>query len=113
MSFDCAMILFSFNIVFIFLSMILQNICLNNSKEILSNLRKRISISVFSICLITLIEFDCFLMICVSFLNFFEVSTTSTELNLINFIFLYLAAREFKLILTRISLLQRLHEKYQ
>ena len=40
MSFDCAMILLSFNIVFIFSSMMLRNICLNNLKEISSNSRK-------------------------------------------------------------------------
>ena len=57
MSFNYAMILFSFNIVFISSSMMLRNICLNNSREISSNLRKRISINVFSICLIISIEF--------------------------------------------------------
>ena len=101
-SFDYAMILFSFDIAFIFSSMILRNICLNNSKEISSNSRKRISINVFSICLITSIEFDCSLMICVSFLNLFVISTTSTELNLISFVFLYLTARESELMSTKI-----------
>ena len=101
-SFDYAMILFSFNIVFIFSSMILRNICLNNSRKILNNLRKRISINVFNICLITSIEFDYSLMIYVNFLSLFVISTTLTELNLINFIFLYLTTREFKLISTRI-----------
>ena len=95
--FNCAMILFSFNIVFIFSLMILQNIYLNNSKEISSNLRKRISINVFSICLIISIEFNCFLRIRVNFLNFFVISTTSTELNLINFIFFYLTTCESEL----------------
>ena len=102
-SFDCAMILFSFNIVFISSSMMLWNICLNNLKEISSNSRKRISINVFSICLITSIEFNYFLMICINFLSFFVISTTSTELNLINFVFLYLTARESELMSTRIS----------
>ena len=85
MSFDCAMILFSFNIAFIFSSMMLQNICLNNLKEILNNLRKRISISVFSIYLIISTEFNYSLIIYINFLNFFVILTTSTELNLINF----------------------------
>ena len=102
MSFDCAMILFSFNIIFTSLSMMLRNICLNNSKEISSNSRKRISINVFSICLITLIEFNCFLIICANFLNLFVISTTSTELNLINFVFLYLTIYESQLISTKI-----------
>ena len=101
-SFDCAMIFLSFNIVFIFSSMMLRNICLNNSREISNNSWRRISINVFSICLITSIKFNYSLMICVNFLNFFVISTTSTELNLINFIFLYLTAREFELILMRI-----------
>ena len=102
MSFDCAMIFLSFNIVFIFPSMMLRNICLNNLKEISSNLRRRISINVFSIYLITSIEFDCSLMICVSFLNFFVISTILTKLNLISFVFLYLMTSEFELMLTKI-----------
>ena len=102
MSFDCAMILLSFDIAFTFSSMMLRNICLNNSRKILNNSRKRISINVFSICLITSIELNCFLMICVNFLNFFVISTASAELNLINFIFLYLTAREFELMSTKI-----------
>ena len=102
LSFDCVMIFLSFNIVF-FSSMMLRNICLNNSREISNNLRKRISISVFNICLITSIESDYCLIINVNFLNFFVISTTSTELNLIDFVFLYLITREFKLILTKIS----------
>ena len=101
--FDCAMILLSFDIVFIFSSMMLRNICLNNSKEISSNSRRRISINVFNICLITSTEFDCSLMICVNFLSLFVIPTTSIELNLINFIFLYLTARKFKLMSTKIS----------
>ena len=95
MSFDYAMIFLSFNIVSIFSSMMLRNICLNNSKEILNNLRRRILINVFNICLIISTEFDYFLMICVNFLSLFVISTTSTEPNLINFVFLYLTAREF------------------
>ena len=102
-SFDCALILLSFDIVFIFSSMILQNICLNNSKELLNDSRRRISINVFSICLITSTEFDYFFIICVNFLSLFVISTTSTELNLISFVFLYLTARKFKLMSTRIS----------
>ena len=102
MSFDCAMILLSFNIVFISSSMMLRNICLNNSKEISNNLRRRISINVFDICLIISIEFDYSLMICINFLSFFVISTTSTELNLINFIFLYLTVRESELMSTKI-----------
>ena len=102
MSFDYAMILLSFDTAFIFSSMMLRNICLNNSKEISSNSRRRISINVFSICLITSTESNCSLMICASFLNLFVISTTSTELNLISFVFLYLTAREFKLISTKI-----------
>ena len=102
MSFDFAMILFSFNLIFISLSIMLRNICLNNSKEILSNSRTRILINVFNICLITSIEFDYFLMICINFLNFFVISTASTELNLINFVFLYLTACKSKLISMRI-----------
>ena len=102
MFFNYAMIFLSFNIAFISSSMMLRNICLNNSKEILNNLRRRILINVFSICLITSIEFDCFLIICANFLNLFMILTTSIELNLINFIFLYLTAREFKLMLTKI-----------
>ena len=92
-----------FNIVFIFSSMILRNICLNNSKGILNNSRKRISINVFNICLITLIESDCFLMIYVNFLNLFIISTASTELNLINFVFLYLITHKSELMSTKIS----------
>ena len=102
MSFGCAMILLSFNIVFISSSMMLRNICLNNSKKISSNSRKRISINVFNICLITSIEFNCSLIIYVNFLNLFVISTTSTELNLISFVFLYLTARESELMSTRI-----------
>ena len=101
-SFDCAMILFSFNIIFISSSMMLRNICLNNSNKILNNSRRRISIDVFSICLIISTEFDYSLKVCINFLNFFEIPTTSTELNLINFVLLYLTTREFKLMLTRI-----------
>ena len=103
MFFDCAMILLSFDIIFIFSSMMLRNICLNNLKKISSNSRRRISINVFSIYLIISIEFDCFLIICVNFLNLFVISTTSTELNLISFVFLYLTVREFKLMLMKIS----------
>ena len=102
MFFDCAMIFLSFNIVFIFSSMMLRNICLNNSKEILSNSRKRILINVFNICLITLIEFNCSLMICANFLSLFVILIISTELNLISFVFLYLTIYEFKLMSTRI-----------
>ena len=101
-SFDCAMIFLFFDTGFIFSSMMLRNICLNNSKEILNNLRRRILINVFSDCLITSTEFDCSLMIYVSFLNFFVISTISTELNSISFVFLYLTAREFELISTKI-----------
>ena len=101
-SFDCAMILLFFNIVSIFSSMILRNICLNNSEEILSNSRRRISIDVFNICLIISIESDCFLMIYASFLSLFVISTAPTELNLISFVFLYLTAREFELMSTKI-----------
>ena len=100
--FDCTIIFLFFNIVSIFSSMILRNICLNNSKEILSNSRRQISINVFSICLITLTEFDCFLMICVNFLNLFVISTISIELDLISFIFLYLTIYEFELMFTKI-----------
>ena len=100
-SFNCIMLLFFFDIVFIFSSMMLKNICLNNSKKISNNSRKRISINVFNICLITSIEFNCFLMICVNFLSFFKILTTSTELNLISLIFLYLTAHESELILTK------------
>ena len=102
MSFDCAMLLLSFNIVFISSSMMLRNICLNNSRKISSNSRRRISINVFNIYLITSTESDCSLMICASFLNFFVISTTSTELNLINFVFLYLTVHKFELMSTRI-----------
>ena len=101
-SFDCAMILLSFNIVFILSSMMLQNICLNNSKEISNNLRRRLLIKVFNIYLIISIEFDCFLMICTSFLSLFEISTPSIKLNFISFIFLYLTVRESELMSTRI-----------
>ena len=102
MFFDCAIIFLFFDIIFVFSSIILQTICLNNSKEISSNLRKRISINVFNICLIISTEFDYFLIICINFSNSFEISTTSTELILINFVFLYLTAREFELMLTKI-----------
>ena len=100
--FDCAMILLSFDIVFIFSSMMLRNICLNNSRKISSNSRRRISINVFSIYLIASIESNCFLMICANFLSLFVISTTSTELNLINFVFLYLTVHESELMSTRI-----------
>ena len=40
-------------------------------------------------------------MIYISFLSFFVISTTSTELNLINFIFLYLTAHESELMSTK------------
>ena len=103
MFFDCAIILLSFDIIFIFSSMMLRNICLNNSKKISNNSRKRISINVFNICLITSIEFNCFLMIYINFLNLFVISTTPAELNLISFVFLYLTACESELMLTRIS----------
>ena len=82
--------------------MMLRNIYLNNSKKILKNSRRRISINVFNIYLMILIEFDCFLMICVIFLNLFVILTTSIELNLINFIFLYLTVCESKLMSTKI-----------
>ena len=103
MSFDCAMIFLFLNIVFIFSSMMLQNICLNNSKKILSNSRRRISINVFNISLIKSIEFDCSLMICANFLNLFMISTTSTELNLISFVFVYLIICESELMSIKIS----------
>ena len=96
------MILRYFNNVSIFSSMMLRNICLNKSKEILSNSQRRISIDVFNIYLITSTEFDCSLMICVNFLNLFVISTISIELNLISFIFLYLTVRESELMSTRI-----------
>ena len=102
MSFNCAIIFLSFDIAFTSSLLILQNICLNNSKKILSNLQRRILINVFNICLRTSIEFDYSLMICANLLNFFKISTTSTELNLINFIFLYLTIHEFKLMSTEI-----------
>ena len=92
-----------FNIVFISSSMMMRYICLNNLKEISSNSQRRISTSVFNICLIISNEFDYFLIICVSFLSFFMISTTSTELNLIDLIFLYLTIHKFELISTRIS----------
>ena len=91
-----------FDIVFIFSSMMLRNICLNNSKEILSNSRKRISINMFNICLITSTEFDYFLILYINFLSLFVILTTSTELNLINFIFLYLIIYESELMSTKI-----------
>ena len=72
MPFDCAMIFLFLNTTFIFLSMMLQNICLNNLKETVSNSRRRISISVFNICLMTLMKLNCFLMICVSFFKSFR-----------------------------------------
>ena len=103
--FDCAMIFF--NIIFIFSFVILRNICLNNSKEISSNLQRRILINVFSICLIISIELNCSLMICVNFLNLFKILTTSIELNRINFVFLYLAAREFELMSVEILFIAR------
>ena len=101
--FNYAMIFFSFDIAFIFSSMMLRNICLNNSKKISNNLRRQISINVFNICLIISTEFNYFLMICANFLSLFVISTTSTELNLINFVFLYLTARKLKLMSTKIS----------
>ena len=101
MSFDCAMIFF--NIAFISSSMMLRNIYLNNSRKISSNSRRRNSISVFNICSITSTESDCFLIICASFLNLLIILTTSAELNLINFIFLYLTTHKFKLISIKIS----------
>ena len=112
MFFDCAMIFLSFDIAFISSSMMLQNICLNNLKEISSNLRKRILINVFSICLITSIEFNYFLMIYINFLNFFVISTASSELNLINFIFLYLIVRESELMLTKISFIATFRKEH-
>ena len=113
MFFDCAMIFLSFDIVFISSSMMLQNICLNNSRKISSNLRRRILINVFNIYLITSTEFDCSLMIYINFLSLFVISTTSTELNLISFIFLYLTTCESELILIKKSSLQRLHKEHQ
>ena len=101
MSFDYAIIFF--NIVFIFSSMMLRNICLNNLKKISNNSRRRISINVFNICIIISIEFNCFLMICVNFLNLFVISTASIELNLIHFVFLYLTIYKFNLMSTKIS----------
>ena len=101
--FDYAMIFLSFDIAFISSSMILRNICLNNLKKISNNSRRRISINVFNICLITSTESDYFLMICASFLSLFVISTTSTELNLINFVFLYLTVRKSELMSTKIS----------
>ena len=103
MSFDYAMIFLSFDIVSISSLMMLRNICLNNSKEILSNSRRRISINMFNIYLITSTESDCSLMICTSFLRLFVILTASTELNLINFVFLYLTTHKFKLMSTKIS----------
>ena len=102
MSFDCAIIFFSFDIIFNFSSMMLRNIRLNNLKEILNNSRRRILINVFNICLIILTEFNCFLMICVNFLNLFVISTTSSESNLNSFVFLYLTIHKFELMSTRI-----------
>ena len=102
MSFDCAMILLFFDIVSSSSSMMLRNICLNNSRKISSNSRRRISINMFNIYLIILTESNCSLMICANFLSFFVISTTSAELNLISFIFLYLTTRESELMLTRI-----------
>ena len=87
MPFNYAMIFLFFDFVFISSSMMLRNICLNNSRKILSNSRRRISINIFNICLIISIEFNYFLMICINFLNLFVISTISTELNLISFIF--------------------------
>ena len=103
MFFDCAMIFLFIDIAFIFSSMMLRNICLNNLKEILSNLRRRISINVFNIYLITSTESDYPLMICINFLSFFVILTTSTELNLISFIFLYLTVCKFELMSMKIS----------
>ena len=96
------MIFLFFDIVSISSSMILRNICLNNSKEILNNSRRRISINVFSICLITSTESDCFLIIYANFLSLFVISMASTELNLISFIFLYLTIHESELMSTKI-----------
>ena len=103
MSFDCAMILLFFDIVSISSSRMLRNIYLNDLKERLNNSRRRISINVFSICLITSTESNYSLMICVSFLSLFKISTTSIELNLICLIFLCLTVREFELMFTKIS----------
>ena len=94
---------FLIDIVFIFSSIMLRNICLNNIKKISSNSWRRISIGVFNICLIISIESNYFLMFCVNFLNLFEISTILIELNLVNFNFLYLTFRKSKLISTRIS----------
>ena len=109
MCFDCAMIFF--DIVFIFSSIMLRNICLNDLKEISSNSRRRILINVFNIYLITSTEFDYSLMICVNFLNLFVILTTSTELNLISFVFLYLTTCKFKLILTNVSFIATFIQK--
>ena len=101
--FDNAMIFLFFDIVFIFSFVMLQNICLNNSKKILSSLQSRILIKIFNICLMTSTKSNCSLMICINLLNFFKILITSIKLNLIYLIFLYLAAREFGLITTEIS----------
>ena len=101
-SFDCTMILPFFDIVFMISLMMLRNIYLNNSKEISSSFRRRISINVFNVCLITLIELNCSLIISVNFLNLFKIFRNSIELNLMSFVFLYLTARESELILTEI-----------
>ena len=90
-----------FNIVFIFSLITLQNICLNNSKKILNNLPSRISINMLNICLIISADINYSLIICINFLSFFKILTVPTELNLINFIFLYLITRESELMSTK------------
>ena len=45
-------------------------------------------------------------MIYVNFLNFFEISMISIELNLIYLIFLYLTTREFELITIKIFFIE-------
>ena len=104
--FDDAMIFRFFDIVFISSFVILRNICLNSSEKILSSLRSQILISVFNICLMTLMKSNCSLMIYVNLLNFFEISMISIELNLIYLTFLYLATREFKLIIIKIFFIE-------
>ena len=101
-AFNDAMIFLFFNIVFIFSFVMLRNICLNNSKEILNNLRSRILMNVFNIYLMILTKSNCFLIICVNLLNLSKISIISFELNLICLIFLYLTIREFELITTKI-----------
>ena len=104
--FDDAMIFRFFDIVFIFSFVILRNICLNNSEEISSNLRNQILMNVFNICLITSAKSNCSLMICVNFLNLFEISTISIELNLIYLTFLYLTTCESELITVKTSFIK-------